>query len=188
MKGDLLAKIKSDNNLPYEDITSIMLEEATPNVGKVIHRKYFVDKSGTKYIVDGKNVEFNPSEDEISFAKWLKATFGGNVYLNPKVNNPPNVSTSDYLWKNEFWDLKTMGEKATSKTRAVDNVIKKAKKQTDNIMLNITKNKLRRDIIEKQAKKIYFTKGREWVNKIMIVDNGKLVRIYKKRGSLQTNG
>ena len=29
MKGDLLAKIKSDNNLPYEDITSIMLEEAT---------------------------------------------------------------------------------------------------------------------------------------------------------------
>ena len=118
----------------------------------------------------------------------MKATFGGNVYLNPKVNNPPNVSTSDYLWKNEFWDLKTMGEKATSKTRAVDNVIKKAKKQTDNIMLNITKNKLRRDIIEKQAKKIYFTKGREWVNKIMIVDNGKLVRIYKKRGSLQTNG
>ena len=179
------SKLKVQDYIDSIDITDETLKNATPNNGKVIDRKYFVDKNGTKYIVDGKNVEFNPSEEEIRMANWLKKTFGGNIYLNPKVNYPENVATSDYLWNNEFWDLKVIGKKATSETRAVDNVIKKAKKQTNNFILDITNNKLKRDIIENQVKKIYSTKGREWVEKIIIVDNYKLIKIYqrnKKRG------
>lgn len=175
---------KSNNNkvenVNYTDITQEWLENAKPNVGQVIDRNYFVDKNGIKYVVDGKNVVFEPSKDERDMANWLKETFGGNIYLNPKVNTPDNVTTPDYLWNNEFWDLKTMGEKTLSKTRAVDNVIKKAKNQTDNIILDITKNKLENKIIEKQVQKVYSTKGREWVEKIMIVDNYKLIRIYKR--------
>lgn len=179
------SKIKIQDYMDSMDITDETLKNATPNIGKVINRKYFVDKNGTKYIVDGKNVEFNPSEEEIRMANWLKETFGGNIYLNPKVNYPENVATSDYLWNNEFWDLKVIGKKAISETRAVDNVIKKAKRQTNNFVLDITNNKLKRNIIENQVKKIYSTKGREWVEKIIIVDNYKLIKIYqrnKKRG------
>lgn len=179
------SKYKIQDYMDSIDITDETLKNATPNIGKVINRKYFVDKNGTKYIVDGKNVEFNPSEEEIRMANWLKETFGGNIYLNPKVNYPENVATSDYLWNNEFWDLKVIGKKAISETRAVDNVIKKAKKQTNNFVLDITNNKLKRNMIENQVKKIYSTKGREWVEKIIIVDNYKLIKIYqrnKKRG------
>ena len=170
--------IKTDN---YIDITQNWLENTKAKVGRVIDRKYFVDKNGIKYLVDGKNVVFEPSKIEKDMAKWLKETFGGNVYLNPKVNYPNNVSSPDYLWNNEFWDLKVMSEKATSKTRAVDNIIKKAKKQTDNIILDITNNRLENKLIEKQVQKIYSTKGREWVDKIMIVDNYKLIGIYKRK-------
>lgn len=175
--------VKSTNNTQlenenYKDVTQEWLSNKID--GKVINRKYFVDKNGIKYNVDGKNVVFEPSKNEIKMANWLTETFGGNVYLNPKVNIPNNVKTQDYLWNNEFWDLKEMGEKALSETRAVDNIIKKAKNQTDNIILDITKNKLEHKIIENQVKKVYSTKGREWVDKIIIVDNYKLVKIYKR--------
>ncbi len=60
---------------------------------------------------------FEPSEDEIETAKFINQTFGGNIYLNPKINKPEKIESSDYLWKNQFWDKKSIGKSATSKTR-----------------------------------------------------------------------
>lgn len=177
-----LSPIESSGGQPtYNDVTKQWKREAEPNAGNVINRTYYVDKNGKKYEVDGKKVVLDPTEAEIEMAKWLNKTFGGNVYINPRVNIPENVKTSDFLWRNEYWDLKTMSHRATSETRAVDNIIKKAKKQTDNIVLDITKAKLHFSSIDEQTKKIFTTKGREWVKKIIIVDNYKLKRVYIRK-------
>ena len=179
--NEIPPKESSKGQLTYSDVTKQWKSEAEPNTGKLINRTYYVDKSGKKYEVDGKNVVLDPTEAEVEMAKWLNKTFGGNVYINPRVNNPENVKTSDFLWHNEYWDLKTMSNRATSETRAVDNIIKKAKNQTDNIVLDITKTKLRFSSIDEQTKKIFTTKGREWVKRIILVDNYKLKRVYTRK-------
>lgn len=112
---------------------------------------------------------------------WLVKKFGGTLYLLPKINYPQKIKTSDYLFRNQKWDLKSLGEDAISYTRAVDNIIKKSKNQTDNIILDITNTKISRDSIIKQVQKVFSTSGREWVKTIMIIDNYHLLKIYQRK-------
>ena len=91
------------------------------------------------------------------------------------------MQCGDFFYKNEIWDLKELGKNAISKTRAVDNVLKVTKKQSSNFILDITNCKLERENIIKQVEKIYSTRGREWIDKIMIFDNDKLLKIYKRK-------
>lgn len=170
----------------YIDITKDFIKRSKPNNHKVLNKKYFKDSKGNIYKVDGKNVVLDYSQKEKETAIWLKKTFGGKIYMLPRVNNPKGIKTADYLWNNEKWDLKETTEKAISKTRAVDNIIKTAKNQTDNIILDITNTKLSKNNILKQVKKIYSTKGRNWVNKIMIIKNNELIKVYQSsRENLQ---
>lgn len=171
--------IKELNNSNYEDITQEYIDNATPNSHKVVEQHFF-KHDGIKYKVDGKNVILDYSNKEKEVAKWLKSTFGGKIKMLPRINKPDGISTPDYLWKDEYWDLKEITGKATSKSRAVDNVIKNAKNQTQNIILDISNSKIDREIIINQVKKIYSTKGREWIDKIIVVDNNQLLLVYQK--------
>ncbi|MCM1053146.1 MAG: hypothetical protein NC483_04150 [Ruminococcus sp.] len=175
--------IKTEN---FIDITKEMLERAVPNSHEVKDRLYF-EYENKKYFVDNKNVVLDYSLEEKEIALWLESTFGGEIYMLPRVNYPKNIQSSDYLWNNEYWDLKTIHEKAISTTRAVDNVIKTAKKQATNIILNITKTSLNINNIVEQVERIFGTSGREWVNEIMIVNDYKLIKLYirKKQSPLQ---
>ena len=78
-----------------------------------------------------------------------------------------------------MWDLKELGKRVTSKTRAVDNVLKKSKRQSNNFILDITKCPLNRDNIIYQVKRIY--DKRPWINKIIIFDNNKVLKFYKRK-------
>lgn len=160
------------------DVTKEWIDNAKPNQGKIINRNYYVDKKGNKYVVDGKNVVLDPSDDEIDTAKFIHRTLGGNIYINPKINKPEGVETCDFLWKNQLWDKKRIGKEATSLTRAVDNAIKKHKKQTDYIFLDITEATIPKDILIKQTQKMFSTKGREWVKGIIVIDNENILCIY----------
>lgn len=163
----------------FIDITDKWLK-CNKNNGKVIFRKYFVDKNNNKYFIDNKNVLYNISEEEIKIAKMIKETLGGNIYLNPKVNEPKYVKSSDYLYKNGYWDLKRIGKNATSEKRAVDNAVKNARNQTDNIIIHINGTIIPSDIIIKQVKELYSTKGREWIDTIIVAKDFKIIKIFKK--------
>lgn len=93
----------------YEDIT----EKCFNNKYKkyyVIDAKYFcVGKK--KYFVDGKRVVLDYSDKEKEIAKWLGKTFGGKIYMLPRINEPEGIQTADYLFKGEYWDLKSKVEK-----------------------------------------------------------------------------
>ena len=69
----------------------------------------------------------------------------------------------------------------SSRIEEVDNIIKKSKNQTDNIILDITNTKISRDSIIKQVQKVFSTSGREWVKTIMIIDNYHLLKIYQRK-------
>lgn len=73
----------------YEDIT----EKCFNNKYKkyyVIDVKYFcVGKK--KYFVDGKRVVLDYSDKEKEIAKWLGKTFGGKIYMLPRINEPEGI-------------------------------------------------------------------------------------------------
>lgn len=177
----MTAKLKEKKHIKdkYVDVTNEYLKKDIKR-GKVIKRKYFIDKNNNKYLIDNKNVVFSVSNAEMKMARFLSNLSSSNVYLNPKINIPESIKSSHYVWKNETWDLKKLGKKAISKI-AVDNVVKTGKGQTTNIILDISETSLSYKQVLNQVKSIYDNKFRKWLNKIMIVDNYKIIKVYKRK-------
>ena len=163
----------------YLDITKEWINNPKSNSHKVKNKHYF-EYEKVKYRVDNKNVVLDYSDKEKEVAIWLENTFGGEIYMLPRINNPKGIQTADYLFRGEYWDLKTLSENAISEIRAVDNIIKTAKKQTNNIILDITNSILPRKNIINQVERLYMTKGRNWIDKIILIDNYELIKIFKK--------
>ena len=94
--------INDDN---FTNVTDKWLASATPNSHEVLDAKYF-KVNDTKYKVDGKNVVLDYSTKEKEVANWLETTLGGKLYMCPRINVPDGISTPDYLFRNERYDLK----------------------------------------------------------------------------------
>lgn len=163
--------------LPYKDVTQEWLAKATPNSHEVKNMTYF-ERDGVKYKVDGKNVVLDYSDKEKEIAEWLESTFGGGLYMVPRVNNPKGISTPDYLWNNEFWDLK---EITGNGKHTLDTAIKKKKSQSSNFLFDMSNSKMSNEEAIKQLKLIFKTKDRHWIKKIMLIRNQNLIVIIKHK-------
>lgn len=80
---------------------------------------------------------FDFSEKEYEIAVWLSKTFNENVYINPRVNCPEGIKTSDYIFKSERWDLKAI---IGNSTQVFYHAIYKNKEQSSNYIFDITKS------------------------------------------------
>lgn len=169
-------KTSKSNITKFEDITVEWLDKANPNSHKVLNRNYF-EQNNIKYKVDGKNVVLDYSKNEKEIAGWLEKTFGGEIYMLPRVNNPKNIETPDYLFRKEYWDLK---EITGNGKHTLDSAIKKKKNQSQNFIFDIGSSEMNIMEAEKQINKIMSSKDRQWVKKI-IVKNNEIVKVYKKR-------
>lgn len=161
----------------YTDVTAQWLEEATPNSHVVQDAQEYV-KDGVTYKVDGHNVklEYSPHEKEI--AELLESKFGGELYMVPRVNNPQGVSTPDYLFRGLAYDLKTIGK--TSGKNPLFNRIRKAKKQSNNFVLDITDSNLPDNIVKEQIEKVFTDRQTKNVERIIVIRNGEIEKVYKK--------
>ncbi len=101
-----------------------------------------VTVNGTTYHVDYQNVVFDPSEAERSVAKSLVRSFGGNIDLLPRVVKPKGVSTADYEYNGERFDLKTITENGK---KTIYNDLHKKKRQSSNFVLDMRGSSLTRD-------------------------------------------
>lgn len=174
-KRTMIKKNEISNN--YRDVAQKWIDKATPNSHQVKDMDYFKHE-GIKYEVDGKNVVLDYSKKEKEAAEWLENTFGGEIYMVPRINKPNNISTPDFLWKGEKWDLKEIVGKSG---RAIDNALKRKKEQASNFILDITENNLDEQIFIKQIERIYHTSGREWIDKIILKKDVKVIAIYKRK-------
>lgn len=139
-------------------------------------QKYFIN-DGTRYNVDGRHIILKPTEREIEVAKLLGKTLGGNVNIIPRINEPPNIKTPDYVINNEKFDLKqiTGGGKYV-----IEGNLRKKKKQSDNFVIDITNAKITFKEMERQIGSIYISKRFLWIDKIFIVKDNSIVKIYKR--------
>lgn len=164
--------LKQENN--YKDITSDFVKAKKY---KVKEQQYYKDEKGNKYKVDGKNIVLEPTKREKEVANILGKMYGGQVRIIPRVNEPPNIKTPDYIVNNEKFDLKEI--KGTGKN-TLDNAIRKQEKQASNFIFDVSKTTMNNKEIIRQIENIYKSKHREWVNKIIIVKNNEIIKVYNR--------
>lgn len=171
--------IKINKNISvskYKDVTQEWLDTANPNSHRILDRDYF-EHGGIKYDVDGKNVILDYSSKERDTAEWLENTFGGELYMMPRINKPDGIQTADYLFKNEYWDLKEIKNNGKN---VIDNRVNGLRGQTSNFIFDISGNLLDDNQVMKQIEKMYNSPKRDWVDKVILVRDKSLIKIYKR--------
>lgn len=161
----------------YIIVTDKWLRKGTSNNHKVIDRNYFADSEGNIYKVDGKYVVLDYSIKEKEIANWFVATFGGTIYMVPRVNKPKKVQTPDYLFKGEHWDLK---EIFGDSKQVIYHAIYAKKGQSSNFIIDITKSKLSFDMAKIQVSNLYKRTDLPFIKKIILKDNSKFI-VYKRK-------
>ena len=129
------------------------------------------------FTVDGKNVLLDYSDKERRIAELLKEELGGKISLVPRVLNPQGISTPDYIFRDEAFDLKELS--GTSKN-LVYNAIAKKKRQAPNFILDISKSPLDENEIARQIEEIYWSRHTMFVQKIIVIKDEKIRKIYKR--------
>lgn len=122
--------------LNYVVMTEICVKKTS--VKRVELAKYY-EYEDKKYYPDGKNVIFDFSQKEYEIAVWLSKTFNESVIINPRINNPEGIKTSDYIFKNERWNLKTI---IGNSNQVFYHAVYKNKKQSNNYIFDITESNM----------------------------------------------
>ena len=170
-----VAKPRTNTHSRYNDITN-QFDFSKKYEIKV--KQYYKAEDGTKYNVDGKHVILNPTEREKEVAEILGKVYGGQVNMIPRVNEPSNIKTPDYIINNERFDLK---EITGSGKYVIEGNIRKKKNQANNFIIDITNTKMDIKEIERQIASIYISKRYLWVDKIFIVKEDSIIKIYKRK-------
>ena len=134
------------------DVTAEYLSTATPNSHLVQDLHTYVT-DGKAYTVDGHDVVLDYSIHEREIAELLERELGGEIFMVPRVNSPEGVSTPDYLFRGEAYDLKTLGPQAGENT--IYNRIKKARRQSENFVVDVTQTHFEESAIDEQLERIY---------------------------------
>ena len=161
----------------YIDITKEWLENATPNSHVVKDLSYF-NHNDIKYYVDGKNVVLDYKNKELEIVIWLENTFGGEIFMLPRINKPDRIKTADYLWNGEYWDLK---EIFGSGKNILYHAIEYQRKQAPNFIFDFSNSKLSIAEIYVRVEKLFQLKKLDWLNTIIVKKHNNTLFILKKQ-------
>lgn len=174
VKGYKAANIEKSN---YLDITEKTLNNGNQKY-KLKEQQYYVDEAGNRYNVDGKYVILKPTEREKEVANMLGNLYGGKIKIIPRINEPKNIKTPDYIVKNKKYDLKQINGNGKY---VIQGNLKGKQKQADNFVIDITKSKMSTDEAIKQIKNIYNSKHFLWLDRIILLKDKEFLKIYKRK-------
>ena len=164
----------------YVDITRAWYPDAKPNSHPVVDlQEYVVD--GVTYKVDGRNVQLDYKPYEKEIAELLERKVGGEIFMVPRVNNPQGVSTPDYIFNGKAYDLKTLSKDATENT--IFNRVKKARKQANNFIIDVSDTSLSGEVIDSQIKKLFENNSTVFVDEVVIIRDRKIKKVIKRKKS-----
>lgn len=145
--------------------------------GSLIDMKEY-DVNGVTYKVDGKRVTLHPTEQERSVAAVLSKKYGKIVEFVPQIMYPQGIQTPDYLINGERFDLKTF---KSSGKNVFYNMIAKKKKQSPNFIFDITECPLSAEEIERQINGLYSSHHTRFIEKIVVMKDGKIEKVYMRK-------
>lgn len=166
-----------DKDTKYIDITYKTLKNGKQEY-ELLEQKYFIDENNIKYNIDGKNVKIKASEKEKAVANLMGQTYGGQVKLVPVVLNPKGIMTPDYIINGEKFDLKEIFGNGKN---TLDTAISKKKKQSNNFIFDITNTEMLEIDAIKQIQRIYKSNNRAWLEKVVLIKDNKILKIYKRK-------
>lgn len=159
---------------PYRSVKDEWLANVEPKKAKVSDLDFW-EYNGVIYPVDGYNVVLDYSAKEKETAQWLSQLLGRHVELAPRVNIPEGIHTPDFLVDGIRYDLK---EITGSGKNVIDGNLRKAKKQAENIVFDITDTELSGGEVVAQLERVYEL-NRRGLNIAIIKDDDKLIDILK---------
>lgn len=170
-------KNMTSKDAKYTDITYKVLKKEKQDY-RLIEQQNFIDEKGIKYSVDGKNVKIKANEKERTVANLMGKIYGGQVELVPVVLNPKGIKTPDYIINGERFDLKEIFGNGKN---TLDTAISKKKNQSNNFIFDITNTKMEEIEAIEQIQKIYKSNNRNWVEKLVLIKDNKVLKIYKRK-------
>lgn len=159
-----------------EDVTAKYFAAATPNSHEVQDLFTYV-VCGTAYAVDGNTVVLDYTSQEKEIAELLEKELGGEIFMVPRINHPPGISTPDYLFRGMRFDLKRLF--GCGKNTLYDAVAKKAS-QSENFIFDLTHCPLDEAEINRQIMLIYRSTHTRFVDTIIMVRDGAITCILKR--------
>jgi hypothetical protein len=176
IKGYKDVKIKNEDN-KYIDITEETLSKGKQKY-KLTEQQYYIDEDGNRYNVDNKYVILKPTEREKEIANMLGELYGGKIKIIPRVNEPKNIKTPDYIVKNRRYDLKQISGNGKY---VIQGNLKGKQKQADNFVIDITKSEMSIDEAIRQIENIYNSKHFLWLDRIILLKDKEFLKIFKRK-------
>ena len=176
IKGYKDVKIKNEDN-KYIDITEETLSKGKQKY-KLTEQQYYIDEDGNRYNVDNKYVILKPTEREKEVANMLGELYGGKIKIIPRVNEPKNIKTPDYIVKNRRYDLKQISGNGKY---VIQGNLKGKQKQADNFVIDITKSEMSIDEAIRQIENIYNSKHFLWLDRIILLKDKEFLKIFKRK-------
>ena len=176
IKGYKDVKIKNKDN-KYIDITEETLSKGKQKY-KLTEQQYYIDEDGTRHNVDNKYVILKPTEREKEVVNMLGELYGGKIKIIPRVNEPKNIKTPDYIVKNRRYDLKQISGNGKY---VIQGNLKGKQKQADNFVIDITKSEMSIDEAIRQIENIYNSKHFLWLDRIILLKDKEFLKIFKRK-------
>lgn len=171
-----LQEVSVTDKIGFMDITNEWTQSKGIKGSIVEKQEYAVD--GTIYRVDGKHVILRPTNQEKEIAGILSGKYGKKVEFVPQVLYPQGIQTPDYLIDGERFDLKS----PTGRSKDLFyNVVSKKRKQAPSFVFDVTDCPLSGDEIRKQVEALYFSRHTRFIDKIVIMKNGKIWKVYGRK-------
>lgn len=135
------------------------------------------DDGENRYEVDGHHVVLDYSPHEREIGELLATELNKTVYMVPRVLNPKEISTPDYLIDGERWDLKDI---YGNKNKTMYNALKGTRKQADHFIFDITNTSLTYADSVSQINDIFKSRHRDYVKEIILIENNQILDDLKK--------
>lgn len=178
-KKEYIIKTKNqvlDKDTFNKDFIPISIEKPL-NKGKVSDL-YEIEIRGKTYTVDDKHVLLDYSNKEKEVADIIANDLGKDVYMMPRIEFPQHVKVADYRIEGESYDLKEITGKGKE---VLYGNVKRNKEQSKHFIFEISKCPLDDNEILRQIEYIYKSTHTKFVEKIIIVKDGKITQMYERK-------
>ena len=167
---------------PYNDITKQWINTPINKKGIYKEHNYCTDINNIKYYIDGKYVINDHTTSEKKIAKWFAKTKKCTVYMLPRILYPPKIKVADFISNNETWEIKEPIGNMPNTT--IQNQFKHQKDKAKNFIIDIHNTNIQTELILDEIEKVYLYKRFEWIDTIIILNNCKLIKIFKRKNEV----
>ncbi len=171
-----LQEVSVGDTIKFMDITKEWTKSKGVK-GSVIEKKDYTI-NGTTYKVDGKQIVLHPTKQEKEVATILAEKYGKIVEFVPQVMYPQGIQTPDYMINGERFDLKSPTGNGKN---LLYGMLAKKKKQSPNFIFDVTECPLSEEDIEKQIYELYTSRHTKFVQKIVVIKNEKILKVYGRK-------